>query len=128
MCPSSVDFDDMKFSICIDFDGVIHRYDTPWINAATIPDPPVDGTIQWMNDMAAHFTLVVFTTRAQTLDGKLAVEDYLKRNGWEHGFILITDKKPPALLYIDDRAFRFTGPGSLPTAQDIHQMKPWNKL
>lgn len=38
-----------RYTVAVDFDGVLHRYDTPWINAATIPDPPVDGAIEWLS-------------------------------------------------------------------------------
>lgn len=34
-------------------------------------------------------------------------------------------KKPPTLVYLDDRAIRFEG--TFPTAQDIHNARPWNK-
>lgn len=34
-------------------------------------------------------------------------------------------KKLAALVYIDDRAFRFEG--ILPTGEEIHRMRPWNK-
>jgi len=36
-----------------------------------------------------------------------------------------TYEKVPALIYIDDRAWRFEG--VFPTLQQIHQAKPWNK-
>jgi hypothetical protein len=35
--------------------------------------------------------------------------------------------KPPALIYLDDRAVRFTGPESWPTTDQVHKLKPWNK-
>ena len=41
--------------------------------------------------------------------------------------VRLTAKKPPALIYLDDRAIRFTGPGSFPTVDDIWKAKPWNK-
>jgi hypothetical protein len=43
------------------------------------------------------------------------------------GEIKVTAKKPPALIYLDDRAVRFTGPGSFPSPEDIHRARPWHK-
>ncbi len=34
-------------------------------------------------------------------------------------------RKPPALVYIDDRAWRFEG--VFPTADEVHRARPWNK-
>jgi len=36
--------------ICIDFDGVIHSYKSGWKRARNIPNPPVEGTIDWMRN------------------------------------------------------------------------------
>lgn len=35
--------------------------------------------------------------------------------------------KPSAQLYIDDRAYRFDGPDTFPSAAAISAFKPWNK-
>lgn len=43
-----------RYTLAVDFDGVLHQYTTPWSNAATIPDPPVDGAIAWLNETAAR--------------------------------------------------------------------------
>lgn len=41
--------------------------------------------------------------------------------------IKVTAKKPPCLIYLDDRAVRFEGPGTFPTKAQIHAARPWNK-
>lgn len=50
-----------------------------------------------------------------------------------HGFdayardTLVTHEKVPALVYIDDRGYRFDG-SNFPSADDVHrQLIPWNK-
>lgn len=125
-----------RYTVAVDFDGVIHSYTSPWINAHTIPDPPVDGAILWLLTMVDRFDVVIFTTRAKTWRGRRAVRAWLKHHadvgmwydtpagaGIERVFV--TDQKVPALVYIDDRAWRFEG--RFPTREEIHQARPWNK-
>lgn len=116
----------MRYTIAVDFDGVIHSYTTPWIDAETIPDPPVDGAIDALNTLAEDFDVVIHTTRGRSSDGREAVAEYLRLHGFVK-FTEITHEKVPALLYIDDRAYRFTG-ANWPTANEVHQMRPWNKV
>jgi hypothetical protein len=125
-----------RYTIAVDFDGVIHSYTTPWINAHTIPDPPVDGAITWLFQMIQKFEVIIFSTRCKTPEGTEAMRQWLWTHGevvWgggSHGFglcdIAFSYEKPPALAYIDDRAYRFTG-ANFPSAQEIHQLRPWNK-
>lgn len=118
-----------KFTIAVDFDGVIHSYTTKWVDAATVPDPPVPGVIEWMNTMLDEFTIVIHTTRAKELEGRVAVRKFLKKHGFKDDEALITAEKPAALLYIDDRGFRFDGDAShLPSVNAIrYKYVPWNK-
>lgn len=120
---------DRNWTIAVDFDGVLHSYTSAWIDFHVIPDPPVEGAIEWLNGIRHHFQIVIFTTRAKTVLGELAVKKWLA----DHGFELHSDEydvtalKPPALVYIDDRAWRFEGPGLFPSRQQIHDARPWNK-
>ena len=114
----------MRYTIAVDFDGVIHSYTSPWISEHEIPDPPVAGAIEWLKTITKEFDVVVFTTRGRTPEGQKAVVDYLNNYGFL-GVVIVTDRKPPALVYIDDRAWRFTG--TFPTADEIHKARPWNK-
>jgi hypothetical protein len=114
-----------RWTIAVDFDGVIHSYTSPWVDATTIPDPPVEGAIEWLNRIAKQFEVIIFTTRGKSLEGVKAVCEYLR----EHGCTIdpaVTWEKPPALVYIDDRAWRFEG--TFPTAHEIHMARPWNKV
>lgn len=108
---------------------MIHSYTTPWEDFDVIPDPPVEGAIEWLNAICADFHVIIHTTRAKTVPGEVAVQKWLV----EHGFdcapdeVVVTAVKPPALIYLDDRAIRFGGPGTFPTRQQIHDARPWNK-
>jgi hypothetical protein len=41
--------------------------------------------------------------------------------------VTFSARKPPALVYLDDRAMRFEGPGTWPSVEEIHKARPWNK-
>ena len=122
-----------RWTIAVDFDGVLHSYTSPWVNEYTIPDPPVPGAIAWLGEMSKKFDVVIFTTRGKTSRGRMAVKKWL----WEHGVSApgadtwsdlpyrVTHEKPPALVYLDDRAMRFEG--TFPTAAEVHAARPWNK-
>jgi len=121
-----------RYTICVDFDGVIHSYTSPW-SETEIPDPPVPGVFEWLAEMCKHFKVVLFTTRAKTPEAKALVGRWFDKHGFAYAPLVrndsldITNVKPPALIYIDDRAYRFTG-ANFPTAQEIHAARPWNKL
>ena len=36
--------------ICVDFDGVIHSYTSGWKGIDVIPDDPVPGAIEWLEE------------------------------------------------------------------------------
>lgn len=115
-----------RYTVAVDFDGVLHSYTTPWINAETIPDEPVAGAIRWLCEIERDFDVVIFTTRGKTPEGQRAVRNWLHEHGWESGMnAIVTAEKPPALIYIDDRAWRFEG--HFPKVHEIHLARPWNK-
>ena len=37
--------------LCLDFDGVIHSFKSGWKGATNIPDPPVEGAIDWLRSL-----------------------------------------------------------------------------
>lgn len=113
-----------RYTIAVDFDGVIHSYISPWVAPDVIPDEPVSGAIEWLNRIINKFVVVIFTTRGQSPEGRSAVRLWLAKHGFT-GSVEVTDHKPPALVYLDDRGLRFSG--TFPTADEIHQLKPWNK-
>lgn len=115
-----------KYTVCVDFDGVIHSYTTPWVAPEVIPDPPVPGAIEWLHEMSAGFRVVIHTTRARTAEGCLAIYKWLAENGYEGDGVEASYEKVPALIYIDDRAWRFTG-SNFPSKEEIHAARPWNK-
>ena len=94
-------------TIAIDFDGVLHQY-----RSFSAPlGYPVEGAVDgWYKLYNAGYDLVVVTSR-ENLD---AIRDWLhehfdfERNIGHFYEPHVTNKKVPAIAYIDDRAIRFT--------------------
>lgn len=117
-------------TIIVDFDGVIHSYMSPWVDAAKIPDPPVRGAISWLQNLTAHYSVVIWSSRNAQPGGINAMLAYLKQHGLPQrclDVLLFPSEKPPAHLIVDDRAYQFNGPGTFPSISYINSFKPWNK-
>jgi hypothetical protein len=114
-------------TIAIDFDGVIHGYESGW--TGPVPgDPPVPGAREGIAGIRAlGFQVVVFTCRALTDEGRRGIVGWLAQHGIEVDEV--TAIKPHAELYVDDRAWRFEGDWSelLEDLQRFGVRPPWNR-
>jgi hypothetical protein len=107
-------------TLAIDFDGVLSAY-TGWKGDMAPLDPPLPGAIEFLEACVAHgFAVTIFTTRPEQL-----VSEWLEAHAPQIGYsqIGITNKKPPAWLYIDDRCFLFKG--TFPSMEEIDKFKAW---
>lgn len=113
----------MKKTVVFDFDGVIHSYTSGWKGASVIPDPPVPGIKEAISDIrCAGYEVVVVSTRCATIEGHGAVRAWLIDNEIEVDAVKM--EKPPAVVYIDDRAICFDGePDNL--LNKISGFVPW---
>jgi hypothetical protein len=123
----------MAKTIAIDFDGVIHRYSKGW-HDGTIYDEPVRGALEYIKSlMDQGYCVYVLSTRnprqikrwldhytwkwdSFSKDDQLAFYGYKPeivpfwKNIWDKPYALgITNRKLPAMAYIDDKAVRFEG-------------------
>lgn len=125
--------------LCIDFDGVIHQYTSGWGGEEEIPDPVVPGFFEWAMQAQAHFRLVIYSSRSRTMEGRLAMSDWLCRQMelWadRQDFPIMPSiafefaaEKPSAFLFIDDRALTFKGDWTEFDPVSLRDFKPWNKL
>ena len=114
-----------KPTVVFDLDGVIHSYVSGWQGADVIPDPPVPLIQEEIERIRkAGYKVVVVSTRCANPAGMDAVKNYLDVNGIVVDEVLA--EKPPALVYIDDRAIRFDGdPRGL--LEQIQQFRPWQE-
>ena len=100
--------------VAVDFDGTLFEYDG-WIH----PDhygEPIDGAKEAMEALREKgFKIMIFTTRGKEEVVRDALEkyeipfDYINENPHAPDGAEISDVKPPANYYIDDRGVHFTG-------------------
>lgn len=114
----------MKQTVVFDFDGVIHSYISGWQGITTIPDPPVPGIAEAIQNIRKHYVVAVVSTRCSTPEGIEAVNSWLDKYGIEVDAVL--KEKPPAIVYIDDRAICFDGDPSRLLSR-IQTFEAWNK-
>lgn len=90
-----------------DFDGVINSYKSGFIRPTVITDPPVEGIKEVIAKVRENMRVVVVSTRCASPGGIEAIQKYLDK------YDIVVDKvqaeKPPASVYVDDRAVCFTG-------------------
>lgn len=102
--------------VCVDFDGVIHRYSKGWQDGS-IYDPPMKGAKKELGRLVSKgYKVVILTTRLNPEANddvnleKNKITKWLADNGFQAGvhYHDITAIKPKAGIYIDDRGIRFT--------------------
>jgi len=94
-------------TICVDFDGVIHKFSKGW-NDGTIYDEPIEGAISSMAKLQRKgFQVVIFTARREYLEIGLWLKKHDTGKVLNFDKLIITSTKVPAVAYIDDRAIRF---------------------
>lgn len=107
-------------TIAVDFDGVIHTYSRGWQDG-TIYDPPLPGALEGLRTLMQDHAVFIHTTRdAATVAAWLSEHGFdtvvdvegpkhPRREFWNDlGVLLVTDRKLPAVAYLDDRAVLFT--------------------
>ena len=108
-------------TVAVDFDGVIHDYKRGWQDGS-IYGEFMPGAVMALSWLMSNYAVFVHTTRNA---GQVArwIEDRSghgiecvtsvhplpwKRQFWnQRGVLLVTNRKLPAIAYIDDRGIRF---------------------
>jgi cysteine desulfurase / selenocysteine lyase len=89
--------------VCVDLNGVLDTY-TGW-KGEQHWDPPAPGAREFLRGLHEHgWRIIVFTTRHY-----LGVQRWLSRHGLFEYVSEITDIKPAATVFVDDRAVRHRG-------------------
>jgi hypothetical protein len=89
--------------VCVDLDGVLNDYDG-W-KGADYFHPPRPGAREFLEQLNRQgYRVVLFTVRWGP-----HVQDWLAKYGLTELVSEVTDKKPPAHVYVDDRAICFKG-------------------
>jgi hypothetical protein len=110
----------MKKTVCIDLNGVLDRY-TGWKGEGHM-DPPRPGAERFLAELAEDYRVVILTTQQVE-----RVWAWLQDYGLDRWVDEVTDRKPPAVVYVDDRAVTFRG-NFEETLQEIRRFRPhWKK-
>ena len=89
--------------VCVDLNGVLDQY-RGWKDP-THWDAPRRGAARFLARLAsAGFRVVVFTTRYPP-----DARRWLRRHGLHRHVVEVTDRKPAAHVFVDDRAVCFRG-------------------
>ena len=111
-----------KYTICLDFDGVVHSYISGWQGPAVIPDPPVPYVHLAINQLRKDYEVKIHSTRCGHKGGMEAIVKWLMQyNIMVDG---ICEHKPPAIIYVDDRGLQFNGDW-VQTIKDIRNFRHW---
>lgn len=98
-----------KKTVIFDFDGVIHSYTSGWKGIDVIPDEPVSGIREVIDELRNEhgYEVVIVSTRCAETCGIVAIHE------WLHKHDIVVDRvqaeKPPALVVVDDRCICFDG-------------------
>lgn len=95
-------------TVSFDFDGVIHSYRSGWKGAAVIPDPPVEGIKEVIEQLISDgLCVVICSSRAESFEGQAAIAEWLKHYGFP--MVQIQARKVPSIVHVDDRTICFDG-------------------
>ena len=132
-------------TIAVDFDGVIHSDRAGW-NGGRVSGKPLPGAIEKLRALLdGGWCIVICTARhsdfhedvatwlGQHLQRKVIVLPGAETAYWtEPGLVLVTNIKPGALVYLDDKAQTFTGwdnaLAGLPNSPDDIPLRPGSPL
>ena len=113
----------LKQNIVFDFDGVIHKYSKGWQDGS-IYDEPNKGIKETIDKLRTVYRVVIVSTRSNTEKGRNEIREWLQKYQIEVDDIVA--EKPPALLYIDDRAIKYD-PYTISLVNQIIGFKPYQE-
>lgn len=108
-----------KQTVCVDFNGVLDTY-AGWVEGGTGTEyPPRDGAKQFLEQLHHKYKVIIHTA----IDVQHVLV-WLFDNGMGGLVDEVTNTKPPAIAYIDDRAICFKGDYE-DTLKQLEQFQPW---
>jgi histidinol phosphatase-like enzyme len=100
-------------TIAIDFDGVIHN-DHLGFHDGTIYGPPIAGAENALQQISSQYTIILYTCKANPnrplVNDKKGIEliwEWLDKYNLTPYITDIMWGKPNAIIYIDDKGYRF---------------------
>lgn len=114
-----------KQTVILDFDGVVHSYASGWKGASVVADPPTPGAAVAILALRKEYRVVIVSSRCHQEGGIAAIKAWLILHGIEVDEV--TANKPPHIVVVDDRAFRFEGDWGAVINGIPAAAQPWNK-
>lgn len=120
--------------LTLDFDGVIHSYQSGWMGADVARDPPVPGAAEFISEAVQHFVVHIYSSRSHETQGVLCMQKYVRQMLIDEfqgdGFDIFEQivwpmQKSPAFVTLDDRALTFDG--TWPSIEALKAFQPWFK-
>ena len=115
--------------LCVDFDGCISNYKHPWRGVAELTgDSPVPGAFDFLEKAIKKFTVLIFSSRCNAMEGIAAMQGWMLSNGLKKEVLdelYFQPGKPSAFMIIDDRARQFTGDWSEFDPDEMLKFEPW---
>ena len=110
-----------KFSICLDLNGVLDQY-SGW-KGEDHEDPPREGAKEFLEELSRQYRVYIHTTQPVP-----KVWEWLDKHGLGGFVTRVTNRKVPALIYLDDRAIRFDGEDFKEVLEEIKRFRPhWKR-
>ena len=91
-----------KPNIVLDFDGVLNQY-TGWKGENYLYKPR-PGTKEFLEQLQQEYTIIILSARSPT-----SILSWLEQYELDQYIHQVTNKKPPAQVYLDDRGLKFEG-------------------
>jgi len=114
-------------TLSVDFDGVISNSLHGGYDQNEFIFNPVNGVVEWLNEMVLHFNVIIFTARDLSEIGRLNLHAWLIKWGFPAEHMEYTNVKPPeTTVFLDDRGMLFTG-NNYPSVEYINSFRPWNR-
>lgn len=104
----------IKKTICVGFDGVLNEYNN---HEEGNLGEPLSGSQDFIKELCRKYKVVILTSRP-----KEQVIRWLRSNGFPS--MEVTNRKVPAVAYIDDRAIQFNG-SYIQTIYEALNFKPY---
>src|SRR5258708_3265734 len=105
--------------VCVDLDGVLNDFDG--CRGAGYFHAPGGGAVEFLERLnALGYDVIVFTVRWAP-----HVEAWLREYGLADLVVRVTNQKPPAHVYVDDRAICFRGDFDSAIEQIRHFQAQW---